>query len=162
MAVADGRGPEASYAADLAIACVGASLERDLQDTFAACDARLRGTDGVALAVAVVVRGTGQITVASVGNIRIALLIADDEYHLNGSSGIVGVDLGRLTLETGILSSGDLFALFSDRLGEPFSLRKALEGDVASPGDQASKMLGRWARDDDDAAVLIYRHQLLT
>jgi hypothetical protein len=159
MAVADGQGPEGAYAADVAIACVGAGLERHIQSTFAVCDARLRGTEGVALAVAVVGRRSGHLTVGSVGNIRIALLIADEEHHLNGNSGIVGLAHARVTLETRVLSSGDLFALFSDRAEQPFSLRTGFEGYAGFPDDPASKHMVRWARGGDECAALIYRHQ---
>ena len=55
MAVSDGLG-HGVYASELAMACIGSGLDRPFEEIFAACDRRLRGTHGVALAVAVVDR----------------------------------------------------------------------------------------------------------
>lgn len=160
MAVADGlgHGPEAALAADIAMACIGAGLERPFDVIFAACDSRLRDTRGVALVVAIVAIDTGQITVASVGNIRAVLLTSDKDYRFGGSRGIVGGGYARLTPEVRTLASGDVLALFSDGVDEFSALRETLEATPPLANDQASAVLTRWSRLDDDAAVLIYRH----
>lgn len=160
MAVADGlgHGAEAAYAAEVAMACIGAGLERSFDDIFAACDLRLRDTRGVALAVAVVAIDSGQLTIASVGNIRTLLLTASKDCRFGGSRGIVGGGYTRLTPQVQTLSRGDVLVLFSDGVDEFSELRKTLEETAYFPNDQASVVLARWARLDDDAAVLIYRH----
>lgn len=114
MAVADGlgHGPEAAYAAEIAMACIGAGLERSFDEIFAACDVRLRDTRGVALAVAVVTLGSGQLTISSVGNIRTVLLTSGKDCRFGGSRGIVGAGYARLTPEVRTLSRGDVLALF--------------------------------------------------
>lgn len=160
MAVADGlgHGPEAAYAAEVAMACIGGGLDRPLEGFFSACDRRLRDTRGVALAVAVVAIDTGQITVASVGNIRSVLLKSDKVHRFGASRGIVGGGYVHLTPEVRPLASGDVLALFSDGVDEFSELRKTLQEAECLSRDQASAVLSRWSRPDDDAAVLIYRH----
>gem|GEM_PF-5507689 len=56
------------------------------------------------------------------------------------------------------LTSGDVLALFSDGMDDFFSLRETLETAMSSSADPAQTVLHRWARVDDDAAMLIYRH----
>ncbi|MEF8700502.1 MAG: SpoIIE family protein phosphatase [Candidatus Accumulibacter sp. UW20] len=160
MAVADGlgHGPQAAYAAEAAIACIAARVERSFDEIFADCDARLRDTRGVALAVAVVEFATDRLLMASVGNIRAVLLDARRERHLGSARGIVGGGYARLTPEIHTLEPGDVLALYSDGLDEFFALRQTLEESAASPEGSASSVLDSWARGNDDAAVLIYRH----
>ena len=161
MVVADGlgHGPEAAYAAEVAIACVGAGLQRPLEDIFAVCDSRLRSTRGVGLAVAVVAIDSGEMTIASVGNIRTVLLTPGKDYRFAGSRGIVGASYARLTPEVRTLADGDVLALFSDGVDEFSVLRETLNKTAILFQDQASAVLARWARSDDDAAVLIYHHE---
>jgi serine phosphatase RsbU (regulator of sigma subunit) len=161
MAVADGlgHGPEAAYAADLALASIGAGLERPFDEIFSACDTRLRDTRGVALAVASIDKSCRTITMASVGNIRVVLLKTNKDCRLGGTRGIVGGGFEHLTPETMALSSGDVLAMFSDGVDEFPALREALvKPATARLADQAQGVLDDWARADDDAAVLLYRH----
>ena len=160
MAVADGlgHGANAAYAAEVAMASIGAGLERPFADIFAACDVRLRDTRGVALAVAVVALDSGQLTIASVGNIRTVLLTSVKDYRFGGSRGIVGGGYAQLTPIIRTLTGGDVLALFSDGVDEFAVLRETLTETAHIPKSQAAAVLTRWARLDDDAAVLIYRH----
>lgn len=160
MAVADGlgHGAEAAYAAEVAMACIGADLERPFAEIFATCDVHLRNTRGAALAVAVVTLDSGQLTISSVGNIRTVLLTAGKDFRFGGSRGIVGAGYARLTPEVRTLSRGDVLALFSDGVDEFSALRETLNETAHLPKDQAAAVLTRWARPDDDAAVLIYHH----
>lgn len=158
MAVADGLGHESAYAAEIAIACIGASLERSIDETFAACDARLSDTHGVALTVAVVDIESQRMSITLVGNIRALLLSGSTYRHFGSTRGIVGGGHDPLRHETSTLASGDILALYSAGLDEFFSLRETLETAMSSSANPAQTVLQRWARVDDDAAILIYRH----
>ncbi|MEO8135555.1 MAG: SpoIIE family protein phosphatase [Betaproteobacteria bacterium] len=162
MALADGLGHRPAYAAEIAIACIGAGLERSIAETFAACDVRLRDTGGVALAVAFVDLAVESVTMASVGHIRVALLKGNTRYHLRGSHGIVGGGHDRLTPETRPLAHGDTVMLFSDGAAESGALGERCEGAAPQSLDQIRTDLNRWVRKDDDAAVLIYHHEART
>ena len=162
MAVADGlgHGPQAADAAQAAIACIENRVERSFDEIFADCDARLRDTRGVALAVAVVEFATDRLMMAAVGNIRAVLLNAHRERHLGSARGIVGGGYARLVPEIHTLEPGNVLALYSDGLDEFFALRQTIEEGALSPGGSASSVLDLWARGNDDAAVLIYRHRV--
>jgi serine phosphatase RsbU (regulator of sigma subunit) len=160
MAVADGlgHGSEAAYAADVAMACIGGGLERSFADHFSACDARLRDTRGAALAIAVVDLMQATLTMASVGNIRAVLMRPGKNFRLGGTRGIVGGGYERLVPETEHLARGDVLALFSDGVDEFAPMVETLTDGALSPREKASIVVKRWARPDDDAAVLVYRH----
>ena len=160
MAVVDslGRGPDEAYAVNLAMACIGGGLERSFAEIFTACDARLRNTRGVALAVAMIDLASGALTMASVGNVRGVLLSANKEYRMGVTAGIAGGDHARLNPLIKKLSSGDVLMLCSDSVNVLSSLRETLASSAPYAREQALAVLHQWARADDDAAVLIYHH----
>jgi hypothetical protein len=161
MALVDGRGqgPDAAYAADVAMACIGARLDRPFEEIFSACDARLLQTPGVSLAVAMIDIAKAYLTLASVGNVRAVLLCAFEDHHLGGTPGILGSGHYRLTTQTRRLHPGDALALLSDGVDESFPLREAIKRLAPPAKDQTCTVLDTWGRPNDDAATLIYRHQ---
>ncbi len=159
MAVAYGREPGPGCAAETAIACIGARLDRSIEETFTACDVRLRNRGGVSLAVAVIDRGSGRVTMALVGSVRAVLLKGNTDDHLACTRGVVGGGYGRLKSTTRTLASGDVLALYSDGLQAFFPLREALANTRSTGDDQAGSLLARWSDANADAAVLIYRHE---
>lgn len=158
MAVADGlgHGPEAAHAAVTAVDCIAARLDRSCEECFAACDERLRGTRGAALALATV-EGE-RLTVASVGNIRVLLLTASASHRLGGTCGIVGAGFDTLVPETRMLAPGDVLAMYSDGFDEMAPLRDLLYGSSLHPAQLAAIALERLASPADDASLLVYRH----
>ncbi len=162
MAVADGVEHASAYAAEIAIACIGASLERSIDETFAACDARLSKTHGVALTVAVVDIDSQRMTIALVGNIRAMLLGRNTYHHFGSTRGIVGSGHDQLRYQTRTLAAGDVLALYSHGFDEFFSLRETLETAQPFSANPAQTVLHRWARVDDDAAILVYHHNART
>jgi len=161
MAVANGQGarPQAAHAAEFALTCIGAGLDRTVAEMFLACDARLRNGRGVALAVAVVDVESGSLTIATVGTVC-AVLLQDDKEHLFVSAGgIVGAGYDRLLPETMALAPGDVLVLFSNSVGKFLALQEQLKRSALSSRDQARVVLNRWANANEDAAVLIYRHE---
>jgi hypothetical protein len=158
VAVGMGHGPKAAYAAEVSLACIGAGLERPLGDLFAACDARIRDTEGAALAIAIVDIETGCMTISSVGNIQFGLLTAEREYRFGSSRGILGGSYSELAPESRVLRPGDVLAIFTDGVAACPELRELLGKSAQSAREEARIVLERWARPDNDAAVLIYRH----
>jgi hypothetical protein len=162
MAVADGlgHGPEAAYAADFALATIGAGLERPFEEMFVACDTRLRNVRGIALALAIIDQKPGTITMASVGKFRVMLLGKDQDIRLESTKGIVGGGYVRLMPEIRTVLTGDVLAMFSGygenipSLGEVFK-----DSSVTPLSDQAEAILDLWGQADDDAAILLYRHK---
>lgn len=160
LAVADGlgHGREAAKASEAAISCIGNNLERSCEDIFAECDAQLRNTRGVALAVAMIEPVSGRMTVGTVGNIRILLLRESQGLRLDGGRGIVGAGYNKLLPESLVLAPGDVLTIFSDGFEEFPSLRSFLVEPEHSAQQQAQAILEHCARNDDDASILLYRH----
>lgn len=161
MALAEGvgQGDEAAYAAELALACIGAGLDRPFNALFSACDTRLRNTCGVGLAVAVVDRKSGQATLASVGNARAILLNVIPGNHSGAVRGVIGIAYDQLTPQTVILKSGNVIALFSSGLGEFLATEDITKITDICTSDLAGDLLNRWTRAYDHGALLLYRHQ---
>jgi hypothetical protein len=160
MAVADGlgQGEAAAHAAELALASIGAAIERPFGELFAACEARLRDTGGVALAVAVVELDGRCLSMATVGNVRALLWSANAAYRLDQTQGVIGGGFACLSVATRTLLPGDVLALFSAGIDESPALRESLERSSPASSNQVLQLLDRCARRDRDAALLIYRH----
>lgn len=163
LAVADGlgHGPEAAQASNLAMQCVAEGLNDALEDIFLRCDHQLRATRGVAMAVAVVHQGSGRVTLASVGNIRVVLTTATKDFRFGAARGIVGGGYACLTPEHFTLVPGNVLALFSDGLDEFTDLRSALGNPPDVSDSRTELLLGQWSQRKDDAALLLYRHEAL-
>lgn len=161
MAVASGqgRGPTASYAAETAVACIGAGLDRPFAEMFTACDARLRGSCGVALAIAVVELDFGRLTTAAVGCVRTLLLTAGANQRFAATQGVVGGSYQALVADTTTLCAGDVLLLCSAGVEDLSEVQKAYLRSASCPSEHALLQLDGWARPDADAALLIYRHQ---
>jgi len=161
MAVADGygHGPEAAYAAEIAMTCIGARPERQFEEFFSACDTRLSDTRGVALAVAIVDIESGNMTMAAVGDVRIVLMQENKSLHIRCTRGIVGGGHDRLIPRTMATFPGAMLALFSVGLDAFFPLAQTLEKATLSSTNRAQTVLDHFARDGEEAAVLIYRRK---
>ena len=155
-----GHGKDAAHAADLAIDCIESCLDEDCGEIFFKCDTRLRDTRGAALAVSIIEPSKGRMTVGTVGNIRVLLLRGSQNRRLDGGRGIVGAGYKNFLPQTLNLAAGDILTMFSDGLDEFPALRETLTDPTITVNEQAQAILDRWARDDDDASVLIYRHRI--
>ncbi|MBY0241315.1 MAG: SpoIIE family protein phosphatase [Burkholderiaceae bacterium] len=157
LALADGlgHGRHAADAAAQAMQAVEAHLALDCEGIFSACDARLRGTRGAALVVAIIDLRCNTLSVAAIGNIRIILLSEGRQRRLGGGRGIVGAGYAALAPETLALRAGDVLALFSDGIDEFATLHDCLEGGVQAGAEQ---VLARWGNGRDDSSILCYQH----
>jgi serine phosphatase RsbU (regulator of sigma subunit) len=160
IAAADGlgHGEDAARAADAALACIESCLDEACEDIFFKCDQQLRDTRGAALAVSIIEPSSGKMTVGTIGNIRVMLLRDTQNLRLDGGRGIVGAGYKNLVPQTMNLASGDILTMFSDGLDEFPALREILFKPAPSVNEQAQAILDRWARDEDDASVLIYKY----
>ena len=159
LALADGlgHGREAHAAAVAAMAQVSGSVGMPLTEVFVRCDQALRSTRGVALSVVEMGAGAGDILHAAVGNIRTLVIQGGRLRRLGGARGIVGAGFVGLHAEYLPIVPGDWLVMFSDGIRENAAIAEGLEGEDASD-EVAQRLIERWARDDDDASLLIYRH----
>ncbi len=159
LALADGlgHGPLAAQAAHAAMASIESNLELSCEQIFAHCDQALQNTRGVALAVAIIERATGRMTIGAVGNIRTLLITVTGRKRFSSARGIVGAGYADLLPVTVDLIPGEVLVLFSDGFDELIPL----DPQCRSEQELANVTLRQWARHDDDASVLMYRHQIL-
>ena len=165
LALADGlgHGEAAHRAAAAALATLDEALGgapgpgTDLPALFARCDQALTDTRGAALALIRLMPGRGLLLHAGVGNIRALVARRTGIRRLGCARGIVGAGYRNLRAEPLPLEPGDWVALYSDGLPENAEIGAMLAEAPASDG-LAADILARWAIPDDDASLLIYRH----
>ncbi|RLC76082.1 MAG: hypothetical protein DRJ03_21380 [Chloroflexi bacterium] len=157
-----GHGEHAERAAQAAVEYVAGHLGESLADIFAGCDAALRSTRGVAMGIAVIDEEAETLTYAGIGNTRIMIIRgAQPVIHLSSNYGIVGGGYRKLTPETVELHPGDLVILSSDGIKERCDL--LAYGDALRGGAQqlGERILQDWGRETDDAAVLVFRSEVM-
>ena len=157
-----GHGEHAERAAQAAVEYVAQHLGEPLVDVFAGCDLALRRTRGVVMGIAVVDEDAGTLTYAGIGNTR-AMIVggARSVVCLSSDYGIVGGGYRKLSPETVPLNPGDLVILVSDGIKERCDILgygDALRGDVRQ---LAESILQDWGRETDDAAVLVFRSEVM-
>jgi hypothetical protein len=163
LAVADGlatRATEGALTAETALECIGAGLERNLEQMFADCNVQLRDTGGVALALAIIDKANRRISLASVGGLRIVFQTSGWDCRMAGTRGIIGAGYEALRPEEMTISAGDVLAILSKSLGECLALRRVFEGARRSPREEAISAMNRATNCDDNVGVLIYRHSV--
>jgi signal transduction histidine kinase/ActR/RegA family two-component response regulator len=156
MADGLGHGEQAEIAARAAVAYVGEHRREPLLELVTGCDAALRHTRGVALALAVVRHDTLRLAYLAVGNIR-AHVLAKKSRRLTSTPGIVGGGFKKPYEEALTLRQGDLLVLTTDGLAknmDPGPRSKLLMRELS---EVVRDMVDAWGRHDDDAGALILR-----
>lgn len=161
MAVADGlgHGPEAAKAATAAINGINDQLGHSCEEIFEYCNNRLHDTRGAALALVMVEPAVDRMTIGSVGNIRVVLIGKSRTLRFGATRGIVGSGYSKLIFESVSINPGEVLAMFSDGLNEDIGIHELLKNPNRSSHDEAQAILDRWAKPEDDAAILVYRHE---
>jgi serine/threonine protein phosphatase PrpC len=161
LAVADGlgHGPEASMAANAAIAAAAKAGDDSPSMVLRRCHEACRRTRGVVMTVVHVDTLRNAVCWAGVGNVEAVLV----RSRLSGPSrretamlpgGVVGVALPKLKEQTYEIEPGDLLALATDGVrGEFVSELMTL----AAPSGMAARIIDRHRLKADDALVLIAR-----
>ena len=161
LALADGlgHGPHAHHAAMMAMECIAGNLHLECAALFAACNEQLRHTRGAVLAVAVIDLSSNMMTLGSVGNIRCKLLTPTRDSRLGTGHGIVGAGFKWSPPDQVQLAFGDTLVMFSDGVAEDAGIRACLASTAVTPQQLAQDVVTQWGRHDDDASVLVYRHE---
>jgi negative regulator of sigma-B (phosphoserine phosphatase) len=160
LALADGlgHGPAAHHAAQQAMQCIARHGQCSCVDLFSACNDKLLETRGAVLAVALIDQASSLLTLGSIGNIRSILLTPGGHVRLGAGRGIVGAGYTWTAPDQVRLAPGDTLVMFSDGIDDIAGLRSCVENLQETPQRLADKMLATWAHENDDAAVLVYRH----
>lgn len=159
LAVIDGlgHGEEASEAAELAALTLASHADDAPVDLVRRCHERLRRTRGAVMALASVRPSSGVIEWVGVGNaeaLRVSAREGERRAALISRGGVVGYLLPPLRSTTTTAAAGDLVVMTTDGIGHAFTV--GLDP-TAATRVIASSILTRYARSNDDAAVLVAR-----
>ena len=159
IAVIDGlgHGPDAARAAQAAVAALDARPHADPAAAIYACHDALIGTRGAAMSVARIDLVAAQLTYAGIGNVEAHLWQGGARHRPISYRGIVGSVMRTVRSFEVPLEGPWLLALHSD--GVSSRLEIPAPGDAwADPQALADALLARWARQTDDATVVVATH----
>jgi anti-sigma regulatory factor (Ser/Thr protein kinase) len=154
-----GHGPLAASAAKDAVAVFKNARESDSPvDIINRCHAALRSTRGAVMAIAAIDVQGGLLSFAGVGNIGAVVCAADGgTSHLLSTEGIVGYQMRTIRGMQRPWSRGDTLIMSSDGLSGRWNLLRYPELLARHPAVTASVLFRDFARDSDDATVLVAR-----
>jgi len=160
FAVVDGlgHGPLARAAADRAIETIRGCAATELTAIIARCDAALPGTRGAVLALGRV--GPGEMQHVGVGNVVTRVERRTGSRSFTGSAFVLGGTRGSsrpVQLERAPLEPRDVVIAFTDGLTTRASLGDGVGIAHEPPLVIATWLLTRFARDNDDALVLVVK-----
>ncbi|MGB8386813.1 SpoIIE family protein phosphatase [Mycobacterium sp.] len=157
-----GHGPAAATAAQRAVEALNRTPDERLEVLVQLCHRVLAGTRGVAMTLARVDFRAGTLTWTGVGNVR-ANLVAKDATgtHIRSSArltaGIVGYRIPEIRpAQVVSIRPGDLIVIASDGIAEDHLEHIDF---AASATGIAERILGKHAKETDDALVLAARHR---
>jgi serine phosphatase RsbU (regulator of sigma subunit) len=156
FAVSDGSGsgPEASAATETCLKALTAGHDAQIPEAFIRCHAALKGSRGVALGMAVVDLGSGDLNWAAVGDIDGLLVRSEtggNEASLIQSGGILGVNLPKVSVQNQTLRMGDLILLSSDGINRNY---RASVSAQAAPKATVDAIMTGFSQPADDSIVL--------
>lgn len=166
VAVLDGlgHGEAAAAAARTAVAELRDHAEEPLIPLVNRCHHALRRTNGVVMSVASFQAADQTLTWLGVGNVECLLLRADAaarpaRMDLLPRAGVVGYQLPPLRTSVLSVAPGDVLLLATDGIRGGFTERLSLSD---SPQQLADHILTHYAKETDDALVLVARFDRVT
>lgn len=160
LVVADGlgHGPEAAEASRLAVRVVREHPESDLAALVQRCHDALADTRGAVISLAAISEDERELSWLGVGDAAATLVRSEPAPRRRTTlllrPGVVGLRLPRLITETLPLSVGDTVVMCTDGIRSAHI--EALEM-RATPRELADLILATYARQYDDALVLVAR-----
>ncbi len=159
FAVADGlgHGPKAEEAAVEAVTFVGTALDLPIAEIFKRTDRAIRSTRGAALGIGVIDFEKAILSYGCVGNIH-AVLIGSHIKIFPATPGIVGCGDYVRFVEDAALEDGVILIVNTDGINNLTSHPPMLDKVWQLPGRLADEIIENWRRHNDDAGLLVYRH----
>lgn len=159
MADGLGHGPDAALASDPAIAVITHHTELSAAQAMQLAHKALHGTRGAAVAVARIDIDARTLTFAGVGNIAGCIFDGTERRHLMSHNGIVGSNLRKVQEFSHAWSPGALLVLHSDGIATRWDLAGYAGLIFRHPAIIAAVLYRDFARQRDDATVLVLREQ---
>jgi hypothetical protein len=157
IAVIDGlgHGAPAAQAAEAALAALARRPELSPVDGLRICHEPLRGTRGAAISLVSIDAAAQRLVYSGVGNVEAHLWRGGRWERPITYRGIVGVTLPTVRAFDFVLGAAWLLILHTDGLSARLELDDPAEALGRDPADLADDLLRRWARDHDDATVVV-------
>ena len=155
-----GHGEEAAAAAKIAVATLSKKPEESVLLLVRRCHHALKGTRGVVMSIASFSVADEAMTWLGIGNVEGALFRADargapDREPILLRGGVVGYELPPLRASVVPVSQGDTLFFATDGIRPGFADGLAL---AESPQRLADRILAKYAKETDDALVLVVRY----
>lgn len=152
-----GHGPEAAHAAQMAAERFGGSPVVSPIETLLATHARLRGTRGAAMSVAVLDDAAGRVDFAGIGNVDARIVSEQGSSHLSPQNGIVGHTIPTPRASQADWPEGACIVMHSDGLSTRWRLDAYPGLRRAHPALIAGVLFRDFGRARDDAAIVVLR-----
>jgi len=162
LAVCDGlgHGPMARDASMAAMHVFDQHHDESPSDILEACHRSLGDTRGVVMSVCRVCEDAGTVEISSVGNIDVQVAAVRQVRRFGGSSAVVG-ERGRTAMrvrtDRAPFGQSELVVLTTDGISSKLSIEHDLELFRSHPIVVAQRIMERFARQNDDALVLVAR-----
>ncbi len=154
-----GHGPPAREASSAAMQTLRESTALGVGRLLENCHDALQDTRGAVMAVARIAEPSDTMQAGAIGNVSLHAYGPGARYHLTGPSFVVGARgrQPRIALEDHALSMRDALILFSDGIFTRADIGGELDLLREHPIIIAHQFVERFARDNDDALVLVAR-----
>lgn len=159
LAVVDGlgHGGGANEAARAAVETLEQWRGEPLQELVWGVHESLRATRGAVMGAVVIDTSRGTYTYAGVGNVEVRLLGASDPGRPVPTNGTLGARLTNVRVWPHRLSEGTTLVLASDGISATWDITSYPGLAAKSPQMLAGVLLRDFARNSDDATVLVYK-----
>jgi negative regulator of sigma-B (phosphoserine phosphatase) len=154
-----GHGPEAAYAADVAVQVLQALPHADAVEAAERCHEALSSTRGAAISIAVLADEPPTMTWLGIGTVE-GRLVRDSAWRARSESlllrgGVAGHELPPLTPATLPVERGDLLLFATDGVRDDFADSLGVSGTCPTI---AERVLSDHGRTTDDALVVVLRY----
>jgi len=153
-----GHGPEAAQAARRAADVLAGDPTLPVRRLIERCHTALRSSRGAVMTVAALDVQREQLTWSAIGNVEAVLHRADEgapREMIVPRGGVVGYQMPSLREATLTIAQGDVLVFATDGVSHDF----ILDPPSRTPAQgYASRLLDSYAKDNDDALVLVVRY----
>jgi hypothetical protein len=156
-----GHGPEAAAVAAFARSELAAWPYLDPVEAIKACHHALRDTRGAAISVVKVDPVARRLVGAGVGNVVVRVKSLGASQTLLTDRGIVGYKLPVVHPVELTLGNDWLLIVHTDGMSGCFGIEALLPRIARGAQAFADEILRRWARDDDDATIVVAAQQTI-
>ena len=152
-----GHGPFAQRASQTARQYIETHFDQPLDHLFRGTGRACRATRGVVMALARFDLAQQKLTVASVGNVEVRLVGSAQSFNLIVRRGIVGLNAPDAVPAEHPWNAQTILIMHSDGVPAHWDWAQFTEWKDAPPPLIATQLLGKLAKIDDDATVIVAR-----